>query len=395
MIHYHKLGEVPPKHHVTQYEDGKLLMEQCMTRAGFDSTYSILYYRTPPTDEFGVRAMEMPGFCEVEPVAEQLLQRRHIRTQDIRHQGDFLTGRRTVLMNDDLRIGITKTDQPANHWFSNADGDECWFAYDGGGLLESVYGLLRFGKHDYVLIPKGTPYRLHPEGDHGTFLVFESSSYIDVPKQFRNESGQITMDAPYCHRDFRIPAELLRYDPARHGQGPFPHVIKYNNRLTAHEYQRFPWDIAGWDGLVYPVAFNIHDYQPRTGAIHLPPTAHITFAGRGFIICSFVPRKLDYFERDQSKAIPCPYGHWSVDCDEMLYYVEGDFTSRKGIEQQSISLHPMGIPHGPHPGMYEKSIGVERTNELAVMCDTFKPLRMTKAAETVEDKDYNYTWAKR
>ncbi len=395
MIHYQRIGSVPGKHHVTHYEDGKLLMEQCVTRVGFDSTYSILYYRTPPTDETAVEGMTLPGYCPVEPVKEQLLHRRHIKTQNMKPDGDFLTARRIVMMNDDVRVGIVKIDKPAQRFFSNGDGDECWFAYSGGGVLESVYGVLPFRHRDYVIIPKGTPYRLHPEGDKGTFLLFESSTYIDLPKQFRNESGQITMDAPYCHRDFRYPTELLRYDKARHGAGPFPLVVKHGNQLSVHNYKHFPWELAGWDGYTYPVAFNIHDYQPRTGIVHLPPTIHITFAGRGFIICSFVPRKVDYYDRDGIKAIPCPYGHASVDCDEILYYVDGNFTSRKGIETQSISLHPMGVPHGPHPGTYEKSVGHDRTGELAVMCDTFKPLRLTTVADAVEDKDYHYTWVKR
>ena len=392
MIHYHKLGDVPAKHHITHYEDGKLLMEQAVTRAGFDSTYSLLYYRTPPTDEFAVRNMELPGFCPIKPIDDQPLHRRHIKTQDLKVEGDFLTARRTVLMNDDVRVGIAKPNRAAKDWFSNGDGDECWFAFDGGGVVETVYGPLPFTKHDYVIIPKSTPYRLHPEGDKGTFLVFESSSYIDVPKQFRNEAGQVTMDAPYCHRDFRKPEELLVYDKAKHGEGSFPLVVKYGNRLTVHDHKHFPWDLVGWDGFTYPVAFNIHDYQPRTGLVHLPPTIHITFAGRGFIICSFVPRKVDYYDKDGKKAIPCPYGHSSVDCDEILYYVAGNFTSRKGIEPESISLHPMGVPHGPHPGTYQASIGHERTNELAVMCDTFKPLLLTDVADSLEDKDYHFTW---
>jgi len=203
------------------------------------------------------------------------------------------------------------------------------------------------------------------------------------------------MHAPYCHRDFRVPTELLRFDGAKHGDAPYPLVVKHGNRLTVHEFAHFPWEIVGWDGIVYPVAFNIHDYQPRTSTIHLPPTTHITFAGRGFILCSFVPRKVDYFERGEHKAIPCPYGHASVDCDEILYYVEGNFTSRKGIERESISLHPMGIPHGPHPGTYERSVGTGQTGELAVMCDTFKPLLLTGVASSVEDKDYHFTWVKR
>lgn len=395
MIHYHKLGLVPPKHHVTHYIDGKLMMEQCMTRAGFESTYSILYFKTPPTDEFNVRSMELPGFCPVAPVTQQLLHRRHIKTQNLKVDGDFLTARRTIMMNADIRIGISKPNKPAQHWFSNSEGDECWFAYSGGGMLESVYGLLPFKKHDYVIVPKGTPYRLHPEGDKGVFLVFESADYIDLPKQFRNESGQITMYAPYCHRDFRAPQEMLRYDAAKHGAGPFPLIVKRDNALSVHEYKHFPWEVVGWDGSVYPVAFNMHDYQPRTGSVHLPPTTHITFAGPGFVICSFVPRKVDYYDANGHKAIPCPYGHNSVDCDEILYYVQGNFTSRKGIESESISLHPMGVPHGPHPGTYEKSIGHDFTSELAVMCDTFKTLWMTAVADSIEDKDYHYTWVKR
>jgi homogentisate 1,2-dioxygenase len=395
MVHYYCLGNVPPKHHVTHYEDGKLLMEQCVTRVGFESTYSILYYRVPPTDETAVETMSIPGYCPIEPVREQPLHRRHLRTQDLKTEGDFLTARRILLLNDDVRVGICKPNQPAARFFSNGDGDECWFAYDQGGEVESVFGTLRFRKHDFVIIPKGTPYRLYADGGRGTFLLFESNSYIDLPKQFRNESGQITMYAPYCHRDFRAPTELIRFDRARHGDPPYPWVVKRNQQLTVHLFKHFPWEIVGWDGCTYPVAFNIHDYQPRTGLVHLPPTTHITFAGHGFIICSFVPRKVDYFDRDGLKAIPCPYGHASVDCDEILYYVEGNFTSRKGIESQSISLHPMGVPHGPHPGTYQKSIGTDRTGELAVMCDTFKPLRLTAAASAIEDKDYHFTWVKR
>ncbi len=396
MIHYHKLGDVPPKHHVTHKENGKMLMEQCMTRVAFKSTYSIIYYRTPPTDECKVRSMELPGFCPVVPIAEQLLHRRHLRTQDMQPTGDFLTGRRTLLMNADIQVGVCKIAQPAGKsWFTNGEGDECWFAYDCGGTLESVYGVQSFNKQDYILIPKGTPYRLHPDNDRGTFLVFESATSIDLPQQFRNESGQITMDAPYCHRDFHGPTELLSFDESRHGKPPYDWVVKFGNRLSVHEYEHFPWDVAGWDGVAYPVTFNILDYQPKTATIHLPPTSHITFAGRGFVICSFVPRKVDYYDKGEYKAIPCPYGHASVDCDEILYYVEGNFTSRKGIESQSISLHPMGVPHGPHPGTYATSVGAERTNELAVMCDTFKPLLLTKAADAIEDKDYHYTWVRR
>ncbi|MHC4235771.1 MAG: homogentisate 1,2-dioxygenase domain-containing protein, partial [Planctomycetota bacterium] len=245
-----------------------------------------------------------------------------------------------------------------------------------------------YREHDYVYIPKATPYRLHPEGHTGTFLVFEATGFIDVPKQFRNSAGQLTMDAPYSHRDFRAPTELIRFDRTQHGQPPYRLVIKKSDRLAVHLHDHWPLQLVGWDGYSYPVAFNIHDYQPKTGLIHLPPTYHITFAGNGFIICSFVPRMVDYHE----KAIPCPYGHAAVDCDEILYYVDGNFISRKGIERESLSLHPAGVPHGPHPGMYERSIGVKRTEELAVMCDTFKPLQVTKVAADFEDQNYHRSW---
>ncbi|NOS99513.1 MAG: homogentisate 1,2-dioxygenase [Phycisphaerales bacterium] len=391
MIHRHQLGQVPAKPHTAFYEGDKLLMEQCVTREGFEGPFSILYYRIPPTDETRVEQMGVPGFCPFEMVEEQPLHRRHVKTQDIRADGDFLTARRTLMVNSDVQIGVCKANRPADRFFSNADGDECWFAYDRGGVVESVYGILPYRKHDYVLIPKATPYRIHPEGGAGTFLVFEGRGYIDIPKQWRNKAGQITMYAPYTHRDFRAPEALLRFDEKKHGKGLYPLVIKKDDRLTVHVYEHFPYELVGWDGFVYPVAFNIHDYQPRTGLIHLPPTIHLTFAGNDFVICSFVPRKVDYHE----KSIPCPYGHASPDCDEILYYVDGTFTSRKGIESQSISLHPAGVPHGPHPGTYAKSIGTRETQELAVMCDTLKPLRLTKFADGIEDKDYHFSWVRR
>lgn len=391
MLHRHTLGRIPPKPHTAFYdEDGKLLMEHCLTREGFEGPHAILYYRTPPTDETAVETTGVPGFCPVEPVAEQPLHRRHIRTQDLRVDGDFLSARRTVLLNDDVHIGITKPNQPAKNFFSNGDGDELYFAYDASGELESYYGILPFRKHDYVLIPRSTPYRLHPEGGRGTFLVFEGRGFIDIPAQWRNRHGQFTMFAPFTERDFRIPQKMLRFDKARHGDPPYPLVVKTSDTLTAHMFGHFPHELVGWDGSVYPVAFNIHDYQPKTGLVHLPPTTHTTFAGNNFVVCSFVPRKTDFHE----KAVPCPYGHANVQCDEILYYVEGNFTSRKGIQPQSISLHPMGIPHGPHPGTYERSIGTTETNELAVMCDTFKPLRLSSVASSIEDPDYHLTWVK-
>jgi homogentisate 1,2-dioxygenase len=239
-------------------------------------------------------------------------------------------------------------------------------------------------------VQRNVPYRIVPDRPDAELLVFEGRSEVRIPKQFRNPVGQLTMDAPYSHRDFRIPQELLKYDAKKHGEAPFKLVVKKEDVLTTHEHAHFPYDVVGWDGYVYPVAFSINDYQPKTGLIHLPPTIHLTFAGQGFIICSFVPRIVDYHE----KAIPCPYGHASVHCDEIIFYDQGNFTSRRGMSSGSISLHPAGIPHGPHPGAYEASVGTQRTSELAVMCDTFKPLIPTTVAREIEDTEYHTTWVK-
>src|SRR5262245_15723735 len=395
MIHRHTLGKIAPKPHTTLYDDGKLLMEQMVTREGFNGPYSILYYRIPPTDEFEVETLALPGFCPVELVKEQHLHRRHVKSQEMKPAGDFLTGRRTLLVNKTLQLGICKPCEPARHFFSNGDGDECWFVKEGSGRVESVYGVLPFREHDYLLIPKSTPYRIHLEGNRGTLLAFEGRPWIGVPKQYRNAWGQISDYAPYSHRDFRVPTQLLTFDAKQHGELPFRLVVKAADELTVHKYKHFPFDVAGWDGLIYPCAFNIHDYQPKTSSVHVPPTIHTTFAGDDFVICSFVPRMVDYYDKDGIKAIPCPYAHASVDMDEILYYVAGNFTSRKGISSESISLHPLGVTHGPHPGTYERSIGHARTDELAVMCDAYTPFRLTTAADAIEDKGYHTSWVTR
>jgi len=311
-----------------------------------------------------------------------------VRSQDLVPGGNFLTSRKTLLVCDTVHVGICKPNEPADRFFSNGDGDELYFVTEGSGYVESLYGILPFRKHDYVLIPKSTAYRIHLDGDKGTLLVFEGRPWLGIPSDYRNSYGQLTDFAPYTHRDFRVPTQLLDPSDGTHGKPPYSIVTKMRDVLTVHRYMHFPLDVVGWDGVLYPVAFSIHDYQPKTGLVHLPPTIHTTFAGRGFVVCSFVPRNVDYHE----KAIPCPYAHSSADMDEILYYVEGNFTSRKGIEHQSISLHPQGVTHGPHPGTYEASIGTKRTNELAVMCDAYSPFRLTTAADEVEDKHYHMSW---
>ena len=389
MLHRHTLGRIPAKPHTAFYdEDGKLLMEQCVTYEGFNGPFSILYFRTPPTDVFEVEDLTLPGFAPFELVSNQPLHRRHVRPQDLEPGGDFLTGRRTLFVNADVHVGVCKPIEPPHRFFSNGDGDELYFVTSGSGLVESVYGVVPFREHDYLLIPKSTPYRIQLDDNRGTLLVFEGRPHLRIPGQYRNRFGQLTDYAPYSHRDFRPPAELLTFDAGRHGEPPSEIVAKMSDRLTVQRHKHFPLDVVGWDGFVYPLAFNIHDFQPITGMVHQPPTTHTTFAGNGFVVCSFVPRMVDYHE----KAIPCPYGHASVDMDEIMYYVEGNFTSRRGIDSESISLHPQGVPHGPHPGTYEKSIGTKRTSELAVMCDSYKPFMLTTEAAGVEDKNYHTSW---
>lgn len=396
MIQYMRLGKVPPKQHVTFYDEGKLLMEQCFTRQGFEGPYSTLYFRTPPTDENAVERLTIEGFCPFEPLAEQPLYRRHVKTQALKVAGDFLDARRVLMFNSDIHICMVKPTQMSSRFFCNGDGEELYFIYKGSGRVESIFGITPFRERDYVLIPRGTPYRIAWDATAGSgspeYLVFEGRGWIDIPKEFRNSHGQITDYAPYCNRDFRGPESLLAYSEASHGKPPFKLVVKREDTLTVHLFKHFPHEVVGWDGSVYPVAFNIEDYQPRTASVHLPPTTHITFAGNEFVVCSFVPRKVDYYDRNGVKAIPCPYGHASVHMDEILFYVAGNFTSRRGIDSGSISLHPAGIPHGPHPGTYERSIGHDRTSELAVMCDTYKQLKLTKLAHELEDKDYHLTW---
>lgn len=365
-------------------------MEVCITREGFHGPFTILYYQTPPTDEFEVETVSLPGFCPYELTDAQPLHRRHIRTQDLDPGGDFLTGRKTLLANGDVHVGVCKPAHPPDRFFSNGDGDELYFIKAGSGFVESIYGVLEFREHDYVLIPKSTPYRIHFAEHRGTMLIFEGRPRLGIPGDYRNAWGQLSDYAPYSHRDFRGPTELLHFDASRHGKPPYTVVAKRSDELSAHLYRHWPHDVVGWDGVLYPVAFNIHDYQPKVGLVHLPPTIHTTFSGHGFVVCSFVPRMVDFHEQ----AIPCPYGHANADMDEILYYVDGNFTSRKGIESESVSLHPAGVPHGPHPGTYEKSIGSRRTEELAVMCDTYQPLRLTIEAAKVEQADYHTTWVK-
>lgn len=390
------LGRVPAKHHTALREpDGKLLYEHCLTRRGFEGAYSILYHRTLPPRDLAHRAANMPGDPEV--YFDEGLHRRHLLAGKLGGGGDHVLSRQLLLCNSDVAVGVCRPTERSARYYANADADELYFIQHGHGTLESVFGPLRYQPGDYLLVPRGTVHRVVPDApeasSNGTeppealWLVIEGRTFIDIPKEFRNGAGQLRMDAPYCHRDFRRPDRLPEPSPD-FSQGSYPIFIKRGG--SYHEIIRDcdPLDVVGWDGAVYPIALPIGNYQAKVGRVHLPPTVFSTFVGGGFLVCSFVPRLVDY----DDNAIPCPYPHSSVDCDEVIFYVSGNFTSRRGIGPGSISHHPMGLPHGPQPGAYEGSIGKTRTDEIAVMIDTFKPLGLTSVARGVEDTAYHDSW---
>jgi len=384
MPFYHCLGELPHKRH-TQFRrpDGSLYHEQVMGTRGFEGIQSIVYHRRAPT---AMLKAEDRGPIEIALEQPGALRHRHFRTRRLAPNGDFITGRQPLLHNNDVTISMVQPGEPMNYHYRNGQGDELIFVDRGEGRIESLFGTLPFRRGDYLVIPIGTTYRLVTNGP-ATLLVFEAHGSIETPRRYRNEHGQLLEHSPYCERDIRVPQELASHDEA----GEFAVLVRARDRLTMHSLDHHPLDAVGWDGYLYPWAFNIEDFEPITGRVHQPPPVHQTFKGPNFVICSFVPRKFDY----HPLAIPAPYNHSNVDSDEVLYYVEGNFMSRKGIEEGSISLHPSGLPHGPHPGAAEGSIGKQGTEELAVMIDTFHPLRVARAALAIEDDQYPYSWIER
>jgi homogentisate 1,2-dioxygenase len=384
MIHRLQRGVVAAKPHTVLEVDGKIAYEHCFTRRGFEGAYTIMYHRTPPHIVRSEEALgPHPGIAA--PSWDGGVRRRHFRTGSLESGATPFRSRRLLLANGDVGVWLSRASADDDTLVGNGDADELTFVFQGAGRVETPLGVVPFAAGDYVFVPRALPHRWRLDGPVH-LLVIEARSWLDLPKQFRNPVGQLTMDAPYSHRDFR--------EPEWPGGGPqglaAPHtlVMQRHGELTSMEMVNDPFDVVGWDGQVWPFAFPIRAYQPKTGLVHLPPTTHITFAGGGFVVCSFVPRLVDYHE----KAIPCPYPHSSVDCDEIIFYVDGSFTSRRGVEAGSITLHPIGVPHGPHPGRYEASIGTTRTSELAVMVDTFSPLLPTDHARAVEDEGYNQSW---
>ncbi|MDP3278198.1 MAG: homogentisate 1,2-dioxygenase [Deltaproteobacteria bacterium] len=393
MLDYQRRGSVPAKHHITHRRpDGAgVYYEECFTRQGFDGAFSILYHAFATTDDTETvkSSRGWPAPVSVEP-QDETVRRRLFDGNKIPVGGCMVDSRIAMLFCSDLVILLARPTQSDDVYFSNGDGDELVYVYGGKGRLESSFGWLPFQTGDYVWVPKGVIHRWHLEGEGHAFLVMEARKELRIPKQFRNASGQLRMDAPYCHRDFVRP-EGAAWEPSMGESGPCTVVYKVRDRFSQRTMPHHPLDIVGWDGNVYPVAFPIGKYQPKTGLVHLPPTSHLTFAGEGFVVCSFVPRIVDF----HPEAIPCPYPHTNVDCDEVLLYLDGNFTSRKGVGPGCMSLHPMGVPHGPHPGAYERSIGAQTTTELAVMIDTFAPLAITANALALETREYHDSWAPR
>jgi homogentisate 1,2-dioxygenase len=383
MPRYHKLGNIPHKRHTAfRKKDGSLYYEQLFGTIGFDGMSSLLYHTHPPT-----AVKEILNSIDISPkiAVENNMQMRALKGFNIKGEKDFLMSRVPVLTNSDVTIHLARPKNINNKYFyKNADADEVIFIHKGEGFLKTQLGNIKFFSGDYLVIPRGVIYTIDFKNTDNRHFIVESNHPVYTPKKYRNWFGQHLEHSPFCERDLRVPMELETNDE----KGDFLIKIKKEGFLYDYIYSNHPFDVVGWDGYNYPYAFSIHDFEPITGRVHQPPPVHQTFETPAFVICSFCPRLYDY----HPEAIPAPYNHSNIDSDEVLYYVDGDFMSRNDIEIGQITLHPSGIPHGPHPGAYERSIGKKSTEELAVMVDTFKPLKLTIQALDLEIKDYYKSW---
>ena len=382
---YHKLGKIPPKRH-TQFRqpNGELYNEQLFGTIGFDGMSSLLYHTHRPT-----MVKEILGSKDVSPkiAVDKNLTARKLIGFDVAPEDDFLESRKVLMVNNDVHIGLAAPRTSLTEYFyKNADADEMLFIHKGTGTLRTLVGNIRFEYGDYLIIPRGMIYQIEFDTTENRILFAESFHPIYTPKRYRNWFGQLLEHSPFCERDYKLPEDLETHDET----GDFLIKIKKEGVLHDMVYASHPFDVVGWDGYNYPYGFSIHNFEPITGRVHQPPPVHQTFETSKFVICSFCPRLYDY----HPKAIPAPYNHSNIDSDEMLYYVDGDFMSRTDISQGHISLHPGGIPHGPHPGTYEGSIGKKETGELAVMIDTFAPLQLTEEAIKIDDGKYYKSWFK-
>ncbi len=381
MPSYVRAGSLPHKRHIQfRRPDGGLYAEELFSTKGFESVYSLLYHLRPPTATLEVRAWDRAAthFIPNDP-----LRNRHFKTAAVKIGGDAISSRKPMLGNSDIVLSVAQADKPMEYWYRNTGGDELLFIHHGDGVVETPFGDLAYREHDYLVVPTGTTYRVLPSSPT-RMLVHESTGMVKIPRKYRNEFGQLEEHAPYYERDFRAP--LLK-DPVD-AVGEYEVRVSNAGRNAIYIVQNHPCDVVGWDGYCYPYAFNLSEFMPITGKLHQPPPAHATFEAPGAAFCAFVPRLFDY----HPLAIPVPYNHSSVDCDEVLYYVSGNFMSRRGVEEGSITLHAAGAPHGPQPGAVEASLGKTSTDEIAVMVDTFKPLHLAQNALEVEDEAYYRSW---
>ena len=384
MPHYYTLGKIPHKRH-TQFRkpDGKLYAEQLFSTEGFSDDYSLLYHCHPPT-----QIIKAEPQVDVSPTIaeEKMLKHRCFEGFHVKPAGDFLQSRIPVLVNNDCHIVLAAPQQSMKDYFyKNTDADEMIFVHEGSGTVHTQYGELPFSYGDYIVLPRGTIYQIEFKDEKNRLFIVESFSPLRFPKRYMSKFGQLMEHSPYCERDIRPPQDLKTKDE----KGDYLIKAKKKGMLYGLHYGTHPFDVIGWDGCCYPYIFSIHDFEPITGRVHQPPPVHQTFETNSFVVCSFVPRLFDY----HPNAIPAPYNHSNIDSDEVIYYVDGEFMSRKNVTKGMITLHPAGIPHGPHPGAVEKSIGAKETGELAVMVDTFRPLMLTKEALDIENTSYIMSWA--
>ncbi|WP_268122290.1 homogentisate 1,2-dioxygenase [Roseivirga pacifica] len=383
MPFYHHLGKIPHKRHTTfKKPDGGYYYEQLFGTIGFDGMSSLLYHNHRPT-----QVKEVLKSYDVSPkiAVDKNMLSLGIKGFDVKPKDDFLESRTAVLVNNDCEIVLAAPKKSLREYFyKNADCDELLFVHEGSGTLRTLLGNIPFSYGDYLLIPRGMIYQIDFDTEANRLFIVESHRPMYTPKRYRNWFGQHLEHSPFCERDFRAPSELETHDE----KGDFVVKVKKEGMIHEYVYASHPFDVVGWDGYNFPYAFSIHDFEPITGRVHQPPPVHQTFETDAFVVCSFVPRLYDY----HPEAVPAPYNHSNIDSDEVLYYVDGDFMSRNNIERGMITLHPAGIPHGPHPGAMERSLGKKSTEELAVMVDTFKPLKVTEAAMQMLNKDYHKSW---
>jgi len=376
------MGELPPKRHTqVRGDDGRLLVEEVMGYEGFSGNESILLHLESPC-----RLAEVGELTPL--VLDEWVPDTHVHrltdTAPLAPEGDPVTGRKVLMYNADVEIGICKPAEAQEAFYRSGEGDEVLYVQEGSGHLETTFGTLPYRQHDYVVIPRGTTYRVHMDDGPQTWLTFFTPGEIETPNRYRNRYGQLLEHAPFSQRDFHAPAELVTHAE----RGEHEVVVRVRGGLQRYVLDYHPLDVVGWDGYVYPYTFNIFDFEPKAGRLHQPPPAHQTFQGPNFVICSFCPRMLDW----DPLAVALPYHHSNLQSEEVMFYSAGDYAARKGVDVGCLTLHPSGLPHGPQPGAVEKSLGMKETNELAVMCDTFRPLRLTTLARDLDEPSYAFSW---